>query len=83
MSMLAVVDMLNSVPPGAPVPEGGVVFAMPAPLVWAVGLALLVAMLVMVRRMAGRVSAWWRLRVRRLRRPGPSVVVESVGIPSL
>ena len=82
MSMLAVVDMLNSVPPGAPVPEGGVVFAMPAPLVWAVGLALLVAMLVLVRRMAGRVSAWWR-RVRRLRRTGPAVVVESVGIPSL
>ena len=83
MSMLAVVDMLNSVPPGAPVPEGAVVFAMPAPLVWAIGLALLVAVLAMARRMGGRVAAWWRLRVRRLRRTGSPVVVESVGIPSL
>ena len=40
MSMLAVVDMLNSVPPGAPVPEGAVVFAMPGPLMLAIGLAL-------------------------------------------
>ena len=82
MSVLAVVDLLNAVPPGPPPLEGGVLFAMPAPLVWLLAAGLAVAVLVLSRRMAGRAQAWWR-HVRRVRRDGPRVAVESLGVSSL
>lgn len=83
MITLAVVNVLNSVPPGAPVPEGGVGFEVPSLVAWAVAVGLVVAVAVLGRRMNGRLQAWWRRRLARLRRAAPRAVAESLTVPSL
>lgn len=74
MSVLAVVDLLNSVPPGAAVPEGGVLFAMPAVVFWVLSVAVLGGVAVLARRMASEV--WWR----RLRRHGRELAAETLAL---
>jgi hypothetical protein len=79
MSGLAVVDLLNVVPPGGVVPDGGVGFAAPAPLMWVIAMGLAAVVLVTGEGMAGATVAWWR----RLRRSAQRVAMESLGIPSI